>query len=61
MATLTGAARVALGPDLPPLYTTDDALAGDLMAAGAAIDDPLWQHAALGALRCDDRAPRSPT
>jgi leucyl aminopeptidase len=43
MATLTGAARTALGPDLPPLYSTDDALARDLMAAGAASDDPLWQ------------------
>ena len=43
MATLTGAARVALGPDLPPLYSTDDALARALMAAGAATDDPLWQ------------------
>lgn len=43
MATLTGAARVALGPDLPPLYSTDDALARDLMAAGLAADDPLWQ------------------
>jgi leucyl aminopeptidase len=43
MATLTGAARVALGPDLPPLYSTDDTLARSLMAAGAAADDPLWQ------------------
>ena len=43
MATLTGAARVALGPDLPPLYSTDDALARELMAAGLAADDPLWQ------------------
>jgi leucyl aminopeptidase len=43
MATLTGAARVALGPDLPPLYTADDALASDLMAAGARSDDPLWR------------------
>jgi len=43
MATLTGAARVALGPDLPPLYATDDSLARDLMAAGLATDDPLWQ------------------
>lgn len=43
MATLTGAARVALGPDLPPLYATDDNLARDLMAAGLATDDPLWQ------------------
>jgi leucyl aminopeptidase len=43
MATLTGAARTALGPDLAPLYSTDDALARDLMAAGLASDDPLWQ------------------
>jgi leucyl aminopeptidase len=42
MATLTGAARTALGPDLPPLYSTDDTLARDLMAAGLAADDPLW-------------------
>jgi leucyl aminopeptidase len=43
MATLTGAARVALGPDLPPFYTDDDALAGDLAAAAAAVHDPLWR------------------
>ncbi|MDB5539799.1 MAG: cytochrome oxidase subunit [Devosia sp.] len=43
MATLTGAARSALGPDLPPLYATDDELARGLMAAGAVSDDPLWQ------------------
>ena len=43
MATLTGAARVALGPELPPLYSTDDNLARDLMAQGALSDDPLWQ------------------
>jgi len=42
MATLTGAARIALGPDLPPLYATDDKLAADLMAAGLAAGDPLW-------------------
>ena len=36
MATLTGAARVALGPDLPPFYTDDDALAGELAAASRA-------------------------
>jgi len=43
MATLTGAARTALGPDLPPLYSTDDRLAADLMAAGLRSDDPLWR------------------
>ncbi len=42
-ATLTGAARVALGPDLPALFATDDALAADLLAAGDAAGDPLWR------------------
>ena len=42
-ATLTGAARVALGPDLPPLFTDDEALATDLLGAGTALDDPLWR------------------
>jgi leucyl aminopeptidase len=43
MATLTGAARVALGPELPPFYTDDDAFAADLAAAGSAVEDPLWR------------------
>ncbi|MDG4883533.1 leucyl aminopeptidase family protein [Mesorhizobium sp. WSM4884] len=43
MATLTGAARVALGPDLPPFYTGDEALASDLAAASLAAEDPLWR------------------
>jgi leucyl aminopeptidase len=42
-ATLTGAARVALGPDLPALFTDDDALAADLARAGAAERDPVWR------------------
>lgn len=42
-ATLTGAARVALGPDLPALYANDDALAADLLAGGTERDDPLWR------------------
>jgi leucyl aminopeptidase len=42
-ATLTGAARVALGPDLPPLFCDDDDLAGDLQAAGLAVGDPVWR------------------
>lgn len=42
MATLTGAARVALGPDLPPIYSTSDELAADLMAAGLSWGDPVW-------------------
>jgi leucyl aminopeptidase len=43
LATLTGAARVALGPDLPPFYTDDDALAADIAAASRATFDPLWR------------------
>ncbi len=42
-ATLTGAARVAMGPELAPFFTDDDALAGELMAAGAREFDPLWR------------------
>ena len=42
-ATLTGAARVALGPELPPLYTDDEALAADLLEAARAVGDPLWR------------------
>ncbi len=43
MATLTGAARVALGPDLPPFYTDDESLAADLAAASVSEADPLWR------------------
>ncbi len=42
-ATLTGAARIALGPELPPLYTDDETLAGQLLAAAAEVRDPLWR------------------
>ena len=42
-ATLTGAARVALGPDLPPFYTDDEALAADLARLGRAVNDPVWR------------------
>jgi leucyl aminopeptidase len=42
-ATLTGAARVALGPDVPPFFTDDDALADELMAAAKRENDPLWR------------------
>jgi leucyl aminopeptidase len=42
-ATLTGAARVALGPELPALFCNDDGLAAALIAAGTAEDDPLWR------------------
>ena len=42
-ATLTGAARVALGPDLPALMTRRDETANELLAAGNANDDKCWR------------------
>lgn len=42
-ATLTGAARVALGPDLPAMFTDDEALAADLLEGGRTAQDPLWR------------------
>jgi leucyl aminopeptidase len=42
-ATLTGAARIALGPDLPALFCNDDGLADELARAGKAANDPLWR------------------
>ncbi|MEE4174995.1 MAG: leucyl aminopeptidase family protein [Xanthomonadales bacterium] len=42
-ATLTGAARVALGPDLPPVFSNDRSLVQDLLHAGDDVQDPLWQ------------------
>jgi leucyl aminopeptidase len=43
MATLTGAARVALGPDLPPFFTDDDAFADAVGEAGMRLADPVWR------------------
>jgi len=43
LATLTGAARVALGPQLPPFYTDDEDLAADIERAAKAEADPLWR------------------
>jgi len=43
MATLTGAARVALGPELPPFYTGDDAFAADMARHARAEQDPVWR------------------
>jgi leucyl aminopeptidase len=42
-ATLTGAARTALGPDLPAMFTDDETLARDLLAASENVHDPLWR------------------
>jgi leucyl aminopeptidase len=43
MATLTGAARIALGPQLPPFYTDDDDLAAQIDSAAKVESDPLWR------------------
>jgi len=42
-ATLTGAARIALGPDLPALYANDESLAADWLEAANAQRDPVWR------------------
>lgn len=42
-ATLTGAARTALGPDLPAMFSNDDALASAFVEAGATTGDPVWR------------------
>jgi leucyl aminopeptidase len=43
LATLTGAARAALGPQVVPVYTADDALAAEIAAASLETDDPTWR------------------
>jgi leucyl aminopeptidase len=42
-ATLTGAARVALGPDLPAFFTDDDTLGADMVATSVRVGDPVWR------------------
>lgn len=42
-STLTGAARVALGADLPPFFTNDDAFAAEISAIGNSLGDPMWR------------------
>jgi len=42
-ATLTGAARIALGPDLPALFSNDETLGQHCLAAAAKVHDPLWR------------------
>lgn len=42
-ATLTGAARIALGPDLAPVYTDNDKVAADIAAAAESTGDPVWR------------------
>ncbi len=48
IATLTGAARVALGPDLPAIFTGSDELASALQQTGEALDDPVWRMPLYG-------------
>jgi leucyl aminopeptidase len=43
MGTLTGAARVALGPELPPFYTDDEPLAAEIAGCAKSENDPLWR------------------
>ena len=50
-ATLTGAARVALGTDLPALFCNDDTLAQDLIGAGEKVTDPMWRMPLFGGYR----------
>ncbi|MBB4215945.1 leucyl aminopeptidase [Rhizobium sp. BK212] len=56
MATLTGAARVALGPDLPPFFTDDANLAHDLTEASLETDDPIWRLPLYSGYEKDIRA-----
>lgn len=42
MATLTGAARVAMGPDVTPFMTTDEAISAALLQSGGSVADPMW-------------------
>ena len=60
-ATLTGAARVALGPELPPFYTDDDGLAGAIAGRRQSRRRSGVAHAALARLRGEPRQPRWPT
>jgi leucyl aminopeptidase len=57
MATLTGAARVALGPDVMPFYTQDDGLAGELFSAGKDVGDPLWRMPLWAGYESDIESP----
>jgi leucyl aminopeptidase len=57
MATLTGAARVALGPDVMPFYTQDDGLAGELFSAGKDVGDPVWRMPLWAGYESDIESP----
>ena len=52
LATLTGAARVALGPEVPPFFTDDKALAMEIERHGAQVYDPVWHMPLWKPYRC---------
>ena len=56
-ATLTGAARTALGPDLPPFYTGDETLAAELAQASVDTSDPIWRMPLWDAYESDMDSP----
>jgi leucyl aminopeptidase len=56
-ATLTGAARTALGPDLPPFYTDDEVLAADLIAGSYETCDPIWRMPLWNAYEAEMESP----
>jgi len=53
MATLTGAARIALGPELPAMYCDDDTAAETLLAHARSVEDPLWRMPLWHPYDCD--------
>ena len=61
LGTLTGAARVALGPDLPPFYTNDETLAGDVARMRKGGERSVVAHAAVAGLTIPGWIRRSPT
>jgi len=56
-ATLTGAARTALGPDIPPFYTGDETLAAEFAAAALETQDPIWRMPLWDAYESDMDSP----
>lgn len=56
-ATLTGAARTALGPDIPPFFANDEALAAELAAASLETADPIWRLPLWDAYEGDMESP----
>lgn len=56
-ATLTGAARTALGPDLPPYYSGDETLAAEFAAAAIETNDPIWRMPLWDAYEAEMESP----